>query len=234
MQRLACSLTLFLLLSSTPAHAQNDPAPTELATVPQKMGYAMGRNVASNLKQTGVAFDVEAFVQGVRDTMAGKAGLLTVEQTQQVMIEFDRQAKANAAARQKILAEKHSKEGSAFLAANTKNDGVKSTPSGLQYKILKPGSGATPKATSHVRVHYEGRLIDGTVFDSSFKRGEPVEFPVNGVIAGWTEALQLMQEGAEWKLYIPSTLGYGMQGAGDLIPPGATLVFKVQLIGVHD
>ena len=123
-------------------------------------------------------------------------------------------------------------EGSKFLGENAQQEDVVSLPSGLQYKVIETGEGDKPGPADVVKVHYEGRLIDGTVFDSSFKRGEPVEFPVNGVIAGWTEALQLMQEGAEWKLYIPSTLGYGMQGAGNLIPPGATLVFKVQLITV--
>ena len=130
------------------------------------------------------------------------------------------------------MAEKNLKEGAAFLAANAKKEGVKTTESGLQYKITKRGMGATPRATSRVSVHYEGRLISGKVFDSSLKRGEPSEFPVNMVIKGWTEALQLMKEGGEWELYIPSTLGYGTRGAGADIGPNATLIFKVQLIKV--
>jgi len=130
------------------------------------------------------------------------------------------------------MAEKNLKEGAAFLAANAKKEGVRITENGLQYKIIRRGTGASPKATNKVRVHYEGKLINGKVFDSSLKRGVPAEFPVNMVIKGWTEALQLMKEGGEWELYIPSTLAYGTRGAGADIGSNATLIFKVQLIKV--
>ena len=232
MKRLTLSIALLLLIGTPAAWAQDDPAPAELKTFGEKAGYAIGQNIGGNLKQTGVTIDLKAFLRGMQDSLAGKKGLLTEEEIQKVLTEFDKQVQANAAAQQKAMTEKNLKEGAAFLAANAKKEGVKTTESGLQYKITKLGTGATPKATSKVRVHYEGRLLNGKVFDSSFKRGEPAEFPVNMVIKGWTEALQLMKEGGERELYIPSTLGYGTRGAGADIGPNATLIFKVQLIKV--
>jgi FKBP-type peptidyl-prolyl cis-trans isomerase len=233
MIRLTLSIAL-LLLFSVPASAQDKPteeAP-KLETLAQRAGYAIGQNIGNSLKQTGVEIDLKTFLRGMQDALAGKKLLLSDEDIEKVMMEFGRQEQANRAAQQKLMAEKNTKEGAAFLAANGKKDGVKTTQSGLQYKVTKRGSGLTPKAASRVRVHYEGRLISGKVFDSSFKRGEPAEFPVNGVIKGWTEALQLMKEGDEWELYIPSTLGYGTRGTGADIGPNATLIFKVQLIKV--
>ena len=232
MKRLTLSIALLLLTATPAAWAQDDPAPAELKTFGEKAGYAIGQNIGGNLKQTGVTIDLKAFLRGMQDSLAGKKGLLTEEEIQKVLTEFDKQVQANAASQQKAMTEKNLKEGAAFLAANAKKEGAKTTESGLQYKITKLGTGATPKATSKVRVHYEGRLLNGKVFDSSFKRGEPAEFPVNMVIKGWTEALQLMKEGGERELYIPSTLGYGTRGAGADIGPNATLIFKVQLIKV--
>jgi len=232
MKRLALSIALLLLIAAPAAWAQDDPAPAELKTFGEKVGYAIGQNIGGNLKQTGVTIDLKAFLRGMQDSLAGKKGLLTEEEIQKVLTEFDKQVQANAASKQKAMIEKNLKEGAAFLAANAKKEGVKTTESGLQYKITKLGTGATPKATNKVRVHYEGRLLNGKVFDSSFKRGEPAEFPVNMVIKGWTEALQLMKEGGERELYIPSTLGYGTRGAGADIGPNATLIFRVQLIKV--
>jgi FKBP-type peptidyl-prolyl cis-trans isomerase len=232
MKRLTLSIALLLLIAAPAAWAQDDPAPAELKTFGEKAGYAIGQNIGGNLKQTGVAIDLKAFLRGMQDSLAGKKGLLTEEELQKVLTEFDKQVQAKAASQQKAMIEKNLKEGAAFLAANAKKEGVKTTESGLQYKITKLGTGATPKATNKVRVHYEGRLLNGKVFDSSFKRGEPAEFPVNMVIKGWTEALQLMKEGGERELYIPSTLGYGTRGAGADIGPNATLIFRVQLIKV--
>jgi len=232
MKRLTLSIALLLLTATPAAWAQDDPAPAELKTFGEKAGYAIGQNIGGNLKQTGVTIDLKAFLRGMQDSLAGKKGLLSDDDIQKVLTEFDKQVQANAAAQQKAMTEKNLKEGAAFLAANAKKEGVKTTESGLQYKITKLGTGASPKATSKVRVHYEGRLLNGKVFDSSFKRGEPAEFPVNMVIKGWTEALQLMKEGGERELYIPSTLGYGTRGAGADIGPNATLIFKVQLIKV--
>jgi FKBP-type peptidyl-prolyl cis-trans isomerase FklB len=232
MKRLTLSIALLALIAAPAAWAQDDPASAELKTFKQKAAYALGKNIGSNLKQTGVAIDLKAFLRGMQDSLAGKKGLLTEEEIQKVMNEFEKQVQANAVTQKKAMADRNLKEGAAFLAANAKKEGVKTTASGLQYKITERGTGATPKATSTVRVHYEGKLISGKVFDSSFKRGEPAEFPVNRVIPGWTEALQLMKEGGEWELYIPSTLGYGTRGAGADIGPNATLIFRVQLIKV--
>ena len=232
MKRIILSIALFSLIATTAAWAQDDPASPELKTFGQQAGYAIGQNIGANLKQTGVAIDLKAFLRGMQDSLAGKKGLLSDEDIQKVLTEFDKQVQAKSAEQQKAMAENNLKAGAAFLATNAKKEGVKITESGLQYKIIKPGTGARPKATSKVRVHYEGKLINGKVFDSSLKRGEPAEFPVNMVIKGWTEALQLMKEGGEWELYIPSTLGYGTRGAGADIGPNATLIFKVQLIKV--
>ena len=232
MKRITLSIALFSLFAAPTAWAQDDPATAELKTFQQQAGYAIGQNIGANLKQTGVAIDLEAFLRGMQDSLAGKKGLLSDEDIQKVLTEFDKQVQAKSAEQQKAMAANNLKAGAAFLAANAKKEGVKITESGLQYKITKPGTGARPKATSKVRVHYEGKLINGKVFDSSLKRGEPAEFPVNMVIKGWTEALQLMKEGGERELYIPSTLGYGTRGAGADIGPNATLIFKVQLIKV--
>jgi len=135
-------------------------------------------------------------------------------------------------AKAKVDGEKNVKEGEAFLAANAKKDGVKTTASGLQYKVIKAGTGATPKASDEVKVHYHGTLIDGTVFDSSVQRGEPISFPLNGVIAGWTEGLQLMKVGDKFQFAIPSALAYGEQGSGP-IGPNSTLIFEVELLGIE-
>ena len=232
MKRLALSIALLSLITTPVAWAQDDPFAAELETFSQKASYALGQDFGNSLKQSGVTIDIKALVQGLNDRLAGKELQLTTEELQQVMTEFRKQAQANAATQRKAMAEKNLKEGAAFLAANTKKVGVKTTESGLQYKIIKRGMGASPKANNSVRVHYEGKLINGKVFDSSLKRGVPLEFPVNMVINGWTEALQLMKEGGEWELYIPSTLAYGPRGAGGAIGPNATLIFKVQLIKV--
>jgi len=135
---------------------------------------------------------------------------------------------------EKQLGEKNKKEGSSFLAENQKKEGVKTLPSGLQYKVIKSGSGKKPKLDDTVTTHYRGSLIDGTEFDSSYRRGKPVTFPVNQVIPGWTEALQLMEEGAKWELFVPSNLAYGEKGAGNEIGPNATLIFEVELISVQE
>ena len=145
----------------------------------------------------------------------------------------DSEMMAQMETKQKAAGEKNLKDGEAYLAANTKKEGVKATKSGLQYKVLKEGKGKTPKATDSVKVHYHGTLIDGSVFDSSVERGEPISFPVGGVIAGWTEALQLMKEGDKWQLVIPSKLAYGEQGPGGKIGPNSTLIFDVELLAVE-
>jgi FKBP-type peptidyl-prolyl cis-trans isomerase FklB len=150
------------------------------------------------------------------------------------MAAFQKEMMAKQQELAKKLGEKNKKEGEAFLSENRKKEGIKALPSGLQYKVVKAGTGKKPKSTDTVTTHYRGTLIDGTEFDSSYRRGQPASFPVSGVIAGWTEALQLMEEGAKWQLFIPPNLAYGERGAGSQIGPNATLIFEIELISIQE
>lgn len=158
---------------------------------------------------------------------------MTENEVKEVMTAFQKGLAAKQAEKMKVIGEKNSKEGETFLAENKKKEGVKTTASGLQYKVITPGKGPMPKDTDTVSVNYRGTLIDGTEFDSSYKRGEAVSFPVNGVIKGWTEALQMMKVGSKWQLFIPSNLAYGDRGAGGQIGPNATLIFEVELLSIN-
>lgn len=191
-----------------------------------KLSYALGMVIAENLKGLGANnVDTTDFAKAVADVLAGKSTELTPIEAQTTVQEFMQKQEAE---RSKFMR----KAGEDFLAENAKKDGVVVLPSGLQYTVLAEGTGAQPKATDQVKCHYEGRLIDGTVFDSSYQRGEPAVFPLNGVIAGWTEGVQLMKEGAKYRFFIPYNLAYGERGAGNSIPPYAALVFDVELIKV--
>lgn len=198
-----------------------------------KLSYALGLGIGRQLAQMGATgLDIDDFATAIKDVLAGRETKVADSEAQTIVQEFFRkqEEKANAA-----MAEKGKKvkaEGEQYLAENAAKEGVVTLPSGLQYKVLKEGNGQKPKATDKVKCHYEGFLIDGTVFDSSVQRGEPAVFPLNQVIAGWTEGLQLMQEGAKYRFFIPYQLGYGERGAGASIPPFATLVFDVELIAV--
>jgi len=205
---------------------------TDLKDPKQKLSYAIGVRMGGGLKEQGVDIDAKAFTAGLSDVMAGKLALSEAEITQ-VLDGARAELAAKQQARQQVDAAANAKAGDAYLAANAKKDGVKTTASGLQYKVLKAGTGRTPGLKDTVKVHYQGTLIDGTVFDSSIARGEPVVFPVGGVIAGWTEALQLMKEGDKYQLVIPGQLAYGAAGAGDKIGPNAVLVFDVELISIE-
>ena len=190
-----------------------------------KLSYALGLGIGRQLSQMGAAdLNIDDFAQAVKDMIDGKA--------QQIVEDFFRkqEEKQRAEAAEKYKGAKS--EGEKYLSENAKKEGVVTLPSGLQYQVLKEGNGKSPKATDKVVCHYEGMLIDGTMFDSSVQRGEPATFPLNGVIAGWTEGLQLMKEGAKYRFFIPYQLGYGERGAGASIPPFATLVFDVELIEV--
>jgi FKBP-type peptidyl-prolyl cis-trans isomerase FklB len=202
----------------------------ELESLAQRSGYAIGLDLGRRLASQAVDTDVDAISSGIRDGLAGSDPRLSDEQLQQAMQELNEKLQARAAQAGSI----NQSEGAAFLAENGKREGVETTASGLQYEVISSGDGAKPKATDTVRVHYEGRLLDDKVFDSSYKRGEPATFPVNRVIAGWTEALQLMPVGSKWKLFIPSDLAYGAQGAGADIGANATLVFDVELLGIEN
>jgi FKBP-type peptidyl-prolyl cis-trans isomerase FklB len=205
---------------------------SEITTPKQRVSYSIGANIGTNLKRQEVDIDAKALAAGVADALAGKTVLTEAEMTD-VLNTFQQEMQTKMLARQKTEGEANVKKGAEFLAANGKKDGVKTTASGLQYKVLKSGSGKTPKATDSVKVHYHGTLIDGTVFDSSVERGEPVSFSVDGVIPGWTEALQLMKEGDKWQLAIPSGLAYGERGAGGKIGPNSTLLFDVELLAIE-
>ena len=197
-----------------------------------KLSYSIGINVGKNMKQLATEIDSEHFMKGFKDAFSGAKPMLSEEEMQSVLAAFQKEMVAKQAEKMKAIGEKNKKEGEAFLAANKKKEGVKTFPSGLQCKIIKEGAGKNPKATDKVSCQYEGTLIDGTVFDSSYKRGEPTTFPVNGVIPGWTEALQKMKVGSKWQLFVPSKLAYGERGAGPQIGPNAVLIFTVELVSI--
>lgn len=199
----------------------------------EKISYSIGMDIGNNMKKQSIDIDPDTLAKGLKDSFSGGKTLLTEEEARETLNAFRNQMMAKQQEQVKAAGEKNKKEGEAFLAANKKKEGVKTTPSGLQYKIVKDGTGKTPKATDTVTVNYRGKLIDGTEFDSSYKRGQPATFPVNGVIKGWTEALQMMKEGAQWELFIPSDLAYGERGApGGSIGPNSVLIFDVELISI--
>ncbi len=192
----------------------------------EKTSYAIGMNIGHNLLQSGAKnIDYEALARGIADVLKGNETDLQPQEAGQILNKYF--AELEEAKSQELIA-----DGKAFLEANASRKEVTTLKSGLQYEVLKVGDGPKPKATDTVRCHYHGTLIDGTVFDSSVRRGQPADFPVNGVIAGWVEALQLMPVGSKWKLYIPYDLGYGARGAGQSIPPYATLIFEVELLEI--
>ena len=203
----------------------------------QKSSYVIGTDIGGRLGSQGFDIDQAALFAGLEDSLTGAEPRLSQEEAQAAITQVIEEQQARAAQQREAAeteraatAEKNRAEGEAFLAANKEKEGVVTTESGLQYKVIVEGSGEKPTAEDTVQVHYRGTLIDGTEFDSSYARGEPAEFKVNQVIAGWTEALQLMSEGAKWELYIPSDLAYGSRGAGSDIGPDAVLVFEVELL----
>lgn len=200
----------------------------ELKDTKDKASYSIGLNIGSNIKRQGIDLNTDAMLAGMKDALSGKKPLLNDGEVREAMmsLEKDMQQKQVAAA------QKNTAEGEKFLAENKAKPGVKTTASGLQYKVEKEGKGAQPKANDMVTVNYRGTLINGTEFDSSYKRGQPATFPVGGVIKGWTEALQLMKVGSKYQLVIPSSLAYGERGAGRDIEPNSTLIFDVELLDV--
>ncbi len=207
-----------------------DGAVAGLTTDEQKISYIMGVNIGSQFKTDAFAVDMKSFNSGIEDAVAGVKPKLNDEEAAAVIDAFKEKQQAKQEEAQKVVAENNTKEGEKFLADNAKKEGVVVLPSGLQYKVLTAGTGATPSAENTVKVNYKGTLIDGTEFDSSYKRGEPATFIVNQVIPGWVEALQLMKEGDKWELYVPSTLAYGPGGAGGVIGPNQMLIFEVELL----
>ena len=205
----------------------------ELKSEREKLSYSVGMDIGANLKRQSVDVDPELLTKGFRDSYTGGKTLLTEEESRQAIQNFQKQMMAKQAEAAKQMAEKNKAEGEKFLAENGKKDGVKTTASGLQYKVIREGAGKSPTADNTVEVHYKGTLIDGKEFDSSYTRNQTATFPVSGVIPGWTEGLQLMKEGGKYMLFVPSNLAYGERGAGRDIGPNATLIFEVELISVQ-
>lgn len=206
----------------------------KLETQKDKLSYSIGLNVGHNLGRDSIAINPDAFIRGVMDAgLDTAARLMTDAQVQETIMAYQAEQRTKLEEGAKVAGDKNKKEGEAFLALNKKQPGVVTLPSGLQYKVLVEGKGKMPKLSSTVTTQYSGKLLDGTEFDSSYKRGEPATFPCSGVIKGWTEALQLMKEGSKWELYVPADLAYGPAGTGGgAIPPNATLIFQVELISV--
>lgn len=205
----------------------------ELKDQNEKESYTLGYKYGESFKKQGMDIAVEEFNAGFRDATGGNAPQMTPEDMNATLSELQKRMVAAQQERLRKMAAKNLEEGQTFMTQNAKKDGVKTLPSGLQYKVIQEGSGEMPKADDTVTVNYRGSFMDGTEFDSSYKRGQPASFKVNGVIKGWTEALQLMKEGSKWELFLPSDLAYGERGAGQAIPPNSTLIFEVELISIQ-
>ena len=219
-----------ILLVAIAAGCTAEEAVVKLDQPKQRISYTIGLNIGRDFVSQDVDIDTAALMAGVRDGLGGQKPRLSDEEMLAEVKTFREAMMAKQEAKQKELATKNQTEGAAFLAKNAKEPGVVVRESGLQYKVLKEGSGPMPKADSIVTVHYRGTLLDGTEFDSSYERNEPLTLPVGGVIPGWTEALTLMKEGSKWQLYIPAALAYGEAGAPPAIGPNATLLFEVELL----
>jgi FKBP-type peptidyl-prolyl cis-trans isomerase len=238
--KLRFAVALCLALVAGQARAAGD---VEIKTEKQKLSYSIGVNAGHSMKESlktqSIDVDPVVLLKGLNDGITDAKQQMAEEEMKKILEDLQKTLMAKQqeqAAKQqeqaKVVSEKNKKDGDAFLAANKKKAGVITMPSGLQYKVLVAGKGKSPKATDTVTVNYKGTLIDGTEFDSSYKRGKPASFPLNQVIPGWTEAVQLMKEGAKWELYVPSSLAYGERGAGANIGGNATLIFEVELLSI--
>jgi FKBP-type peptidyl-prolyl cis-trans isomerase FklB len=225
--------------SAPPAPAKDAPAApaqdtSPLKTTAEKNGYALGMQIGTGIRKQGLEVDAASFTKGFTDAFAGGKTLLTEDEVRSILHAAQEEYQKEQSAILAAKAEATKKEGDAFLAANKAKDGVVTLPSGLEYKVLKTGDGKKPAPADTVVCNYRGTFLDGTEFDSSDKNGGPATFAVNGVIKGWTEALQLMPVGSKWELYVPAELAYGESGAGNVIPPNATLIFDVELLSIKD
>jgi FKBP-type peptidyl-prolyl cis-trans isomerase FklB len=203
-----------------------------LTTQAEKVSYAIGVDIGRTLKSQGIDVDADILTGAIKDALSDAELKLNDEEMRSTMLAFQKEMMSKAAAASKKAGEKAAKAGSKFLAQKKEEEGIKGTDSGLLYKVIEAGKGAKPRLSDTVSVNYRGTLIDGTEFDSSYKRGEPATFPVDQVIPGWTEALQLMPIGSKYELYIPSDLAYGENGAGGIIGPNETLIFEVELLAI--
>jgi len=214
------------------AEGQEPQAPQVLQTQKEKLSYGIGVNAARNFKSLELDLDIELLIRALRDVYSGNKLLLSEDELRLVLDAHQKDFLRKQAEAAKALADKNKKEGDAFLAENKTKEGVVTLASGLQYKILKAGEGKMPTESDTVQVQYKGTLIDGTEFDSSYKRGQPAAFPLKNIIAGWREALKLMPVGSRWQLFMPPELAYGTRGSGQ-IGPNATLIFEVELLAIQ-
>lgn len=205
----------------------------QLKSVKDKVSYSIGLNIGTDFVAQGMEIDADLLALGIKDAVGRAEPLLSDEEMQEAIVAFQEEMLSRQEEMMSELSAENLRAGQAFMAENADREGVISLPSGLQYRVVEQGEGVSPAVTDRVSVHYEGRLVDGTVFDSSLERGEPAVFPVAGVISGWTEALQLMSEGAKWEIFLPADLAYGERGAPPVIGPNAVLVFDVQLLKVN-
>ncbi|MGH8094455.1 MAG: FKBP-type peptidyl-prolyl cis-trans isomerase [Chthoniobacterales bacterium] len=222
---LICAASLFIAPLALAAE-------TQLKDQKDKVSYAIGLDIGGTLKRQLIDVNEDLLSAGIKDGLSGNKPLLTEDQVKEVMGTFQKDMMEKQATARKAAGEKNAAEGKKFLEENKKKEGVKTTASGLEYKVLKEGTGATPKANDTVKVNYRGTTIDGKEFDSSYKRGQPATFPVNRVIKGWTEGLQLMKAGSKYQFFVPADLAYGERGAGSDIGPESTLIFDVELLDV--
>lgn len=224
-----CFATLTFALCATALHAEDKPV---LKDQKDKVSYSIGLEMGSGMKKQKLEVNPDLIIAGFRDGLSGKKPLLSEAETKEVMALFEKEMEARMSKEGEEATEKNKKAGEMFLAENKKKEGVKTLPSGLQYKVLKEGTGASPRSEDQVTTHYRGTLIDGTEFDSSYSRKTPANFGVGQVIKGWQEALPLMKVGSKWQLYIPANLAYGEQGAGGVIGPNAALIFDIELLSI--
>lgn len=225
--------TVLLILSSLILYSCGEKISksTDLKTTKEKASYSIGLRIAKDFKSNKLDVDSEIVAKGFKDGMYGKQ-LLTDEQINKVLMEFQREMYEKKMKEAQGLSNRNKKDAQIFLAQNKTKPGIQTTSSGLQYLVVKSGNGPSPKATDKVKVHYIGKLLNGTEFDNSYKRNQPAVIQLNSVIKGWTEALQMMKVGDSWKLFISPELGYGDVGAGEVIPPGSLLIFDVELVGI--
>jgi FKBP-type peptidyl-prolyl cis-trans isomerase len=220
--------------ATTKAHtATSSSSAVTLKTKKDKLSYALGMNIGTNLQKQQIPLDSSLLARGIKDSMTGAKTLLTADEMKTVLTEAQNEMKQEMEAKMKSEADTNKKAGEDFLAANKAKQGVMTLPSGLEYKVITQGSGAKPTTSDTVVCNYRGTLLNGTEFDSSYKRGQPATFPVSGVIKGWTEALQLMPVGSKWQLFVPADLAYGERSPAPQIPPNSTLIFEVELISIQ-